>query len=69
MFKESASIGHIFPMPIPPKIADTCRCQLIGTSLVITHFYLETAVHRLNSDVIFMLSKVIELYPLPHLLN
>ena len=35
MFKESASIGHILPMPIPipPKIADTCRCRLIGTSL------------------------------------
>ena len=38
MFKESASIGHILPMPIPmpipPKIADTSRCRLIGTSLV-----------------------------------
>ena len=37
MFKESASIGHILLMPIPPKIADTCRCRyrcgLIGTSL------------------------------------
>ena len=39
MFKESASIGHILPMPIPPKIADTCRCRyrLIGTSLILTN--------------------------------
>ena len=38
-------------------------------SLINNTFYLKTAVHRLNSGVIFMLSPVIELFPLPHLLN
>ena len=36
---------------------------------IITHFYLKTAAHSLNSGVIFMLSQVIEHFPLPHLLN
>ena len=37
--------------------------------LINNTFLLKTAVHRLNSGVIFMLSQVIELFSLPHLSN
>ena len=54
MFKESASIGHILPMPIPPKIADTCRCRLIGTSLISGTTFLAMGVQKLLYNVIFI---------------
>ena len=44
MYEESVSIGYILPMPVP-KNADTCRCRLIGTSLIKNRPSYHAAIH------------------------
>ena len=60
MFKESASIGHILPMPIPPKIADTCRYRLIGTSLLPTMLLPGPDLHCVGPLVLWDIRNILQ---------